>query len=249
MSSVPAAGSTVFRWTSASATTAGKVREVNEDSSLDMPAAGLWVVADGMGGHNAGDVASRMIAEALSGVRPRDRPSQFVDDVEDRLLAVNAELFGRSAEGGLSGSTVAALLAFGRYTLCLWAGDSRIYRCRGTQLEQVTRDHSEVEENRDLGTGGGAANVITRAVGGAAELHLDVELRTLRDGDHYLLCSDGLFKELSDAQIAQVLAREEPRAACKRLIEYAMAGQCADNVTVVAVQFRQGSRGPGGPGS
>lgn len=242
MSAAPAAA---FRWISASATTVGKVREVNEDSSLDMPAAGLWMVADGMGGHNAGDVAARMIAEALSGVRPQERPSQFVDDVEDRLLAVNAELFRRSLEsGGLSGSTVAVLLAFDRYVLCLWAGDSRIYRCRGTVLEQVTRDHSEVEENRDLGTGGGAANVITRAVGGAEQLYVDMELRTLRDGDHYLLCSDGLYKELSDAQIALVLGREEPRTVCKRLIEYAMTGQCADNVTVVAVQFREGRSQP-----
>jgi len=233
-----------FRWTSASSSIVGKVRETNEDACLDMPAAGLWAVADGMGGHNAGDVASRMIAEALAGVRPMPRPSQFVDEVEDRLQQVNATLYRRSIDalnGGLSGSTVAALLVFDRYALCLWAGDSRVYRCRGSVLEQITRDHSEVQEFAEghALAGGPAPNVITRAVGGTEQLCLDVELRALRDGDQYLLCSDGLFKELSDAQIALTLARDEPRAACKHLIEQSLQGECADNVTVVTVQFRQ----------
>jgi serine/threonine protein phosphatase PrpC len=235
-----------FRWTSASTSIAGKVREANEDACLDMPASGLWVVADGMGGHNAGDVASRMIIEALAGVRPHPRPSALVDDVEDRLQAVNAALYSRSIDaqgGGLSGSTVVALLAFDRYVVSLWAGDSRIYRCQGTTLEQITRDHSEVQEfaaGRATGAGP-ASNVITRAVGGTEHLYLDMELRELRDGDHFLLCSDGLTKELSDDQIAQHLARSDPRAACKALIEHALSGPCVDNVTVLAVQFREAS--------
>lgn len=233
-----------FKWNSASSSVAGNVRKVNEDSCLDMPAVGLWMVADGMGGHNAGDVASRMITETLATVRPNERPSSFVDEVEDRLIAVNHTLFRRSVDdpnGGLCGSTVAVLLVFDRYALSLWAGDSRIYCWHEPTLEQVTRDHSEVQEFVTMGVAGTepAANIITRAVGGTDQLFVDLELRELRDGDHYLLCSDGLTKELDDTQIAHHLAENEPRAACKAMIEQAVAGQCLDNVTVVAVRFRE----------
>jgi serine/threonine protein phosphatase Stp1 len=240
-----------FKWSSASSSITGNVRKVNEDSCLDMPAVGLWVVADGMGGHNAGDVASRMITESLAMVRPQQRPSSVIDDVENRLLAVNNTLYRRSVEvpdAGLSGSTVAVLLVFDRYTVSMWAGDSRVYRSRGTVLEQITTDHSELQEHSNSGiTNGGisggaieaAQNVITRAVGGTDELHVDIELRELQDGDHYLICSDGLYKELNEAQIGQYLSTYEARAACKAMIEHAQKGECIDNVTVATVQFRE----------
>jgi protein phosphatase len=232
-----------FKWSSASASIAGNVRKINEDSCLDMPAAGLWVVADGMGGHNAGNVASRMITESLAEVRPQEHPGRFVDDVEDRLLAVNHALYRRSVddpESGLCGSTVAALLAFDRFAVSLWAGDSRVYRCRGDVLEQVTTDHSEVVEHQAGRAPGAepAQNVITRAVGGTEALFVDIELRELEDGDHFLLCSDGLFKELNETQIGHYLATLDPRAACKAMIEQAASGPCIDNVTVVTAQFR-----------
>jgi serine/threonine protein phosphatase PrpC len=231
-----------FRWNSASRSIEGNVRKVNEDAYVDMPGAGLWAVADGMGGHNAGDVASRMIAEALAGFLPQDRPSAIVDEVEDRLMGVNDSLYRRSIDepgAGLSGSTVAVLLAFDRYAVCLWAGDSRVYRCNGMLLEQITRDHSAASETAESGVRDPAvpSNVITRAVGGTDRLYLDIELRELRDGDCYLLCSDGLIKELTDLQIATYLGRLEPQSACTAMIEQAAAGECVDNVTVVAVQF------------
>jgi type VI secretion system protein ImpM len=231
-----------FRWNSASRSIEGNVREVNEDTCVDLPAVGLWAVADGMGGHNAGDVASRMIAEALADFRPQDRPSVSVDELEDRLMGVNDALYRRSIDepgAGLSGSTVAALLAFDRYTVCLWAGDSRVYRCNGMLLEQITRDHSVASETAEIGVCDSTVptNVITRAVGGTDRLCLDIELRELRDGDLYLLCSDGLIKELTDLQIANYLGRLEPESACTAMIEQAAAGECIDNVTVVAVQF------------
>ncbi|MGC1520993.1 MAG: protein phosphatase 2C domain-containing protein [Steroidobacteraceae bacterium] len=236
-----------YKWSSASSSITGNVRKINEDSCIDMPAVGLWAVADGMGGHNAGDVASRMITESLAMVRPQGRPSSVIDDVENRLLAVNNTLYRRSVDdpnAGLSGSTVAVLLVFDRYTISMWAGDSRVYRSRGTVLEQVTTDHSELHEHSisNGGISGGvepAQNVITRAVGGTDQLHVDIELRELQDGDHYLICSDGLYKELNEAQIGQYLSTYEPRAACKAMIEHAQKGECIDNVTVAAVQFRE----------
>jgi serine/threonine protein phosphatase PrpC len=237
-----------FTWRSSAATTQGNVRTHNEDAILELPAAGLWVVADGMGGHNAGDVASRMIVEALCGVTRRERPSELLDEVEDRLLAVNERLYAGSLQGGggMSGSTVAVLLACGRYTLSVWAGDSRIYRLRGGALAGITRDHSEVQALLDEGVldvhaaeQHNAQNVITRAVGGARELHLDLELRDLQHQDRYLLCSDGLYKELSEAEVATHLGGNDPDGACKALMKRALAGTCSDNVSVVVVQFAQ----------
>lgn len=237
-----------FAWRSAAVTSQGNVRTHNEDAVLELPAAGLWAVADGMGGHNAGDVASRMIVEALCGITRRQRPSELLDDVEDRLCAVNERLYRASlaGEGGMSGSTVAVLLAFGGYSLSVWAGDSRIYRCRAGRLSCITRDHSEVQAMVDEGVLDAAAagrhasqNVITRAVGGGQDLYLDLELRALEDRDRYLLCSDGLYRELADDRIAAHLAANDPEGACRALLKEALAGTCSDNVSAVVVQFSQ----------
>ena len=240
------AAKTEFTWRSAAATSQGNVRAHNEDSILELPAVGLWAVADGMGGHNAGDVASRMIVEALCGIHRTQRPSELLDAVEDRLYAVNAQLFKASSEGagGMSGSTVVALLAFERHCLCLWAGDSRVYRSRTGSFTCITRDHSEVQAMLDEGVLNpaqaarhSAQNVITRAVGGARELHLDLELRALRDKDRYLLCSDGLYKELTDTELAEGVAGNTPDEACKTLLKRCLARTCSDNVSAVVVQF------------
>jgi type VI secretion system protein ImpM len=234
---------TAFTWRSSSATSTGNVRSHNEDALLDRPDVGLWVVADGMGGHNAGDVASNMIVQSLSGLTRRASPSAQLDEVEDRLREVNRELYQASldSQAGMSGSTIVALLALERYCLSIWAGDSRVYRSRDGSVEQVTRDHSEAQEMRDGGMGDSpealTSNVITRAVGGSEELFLDIELRELRNHDRYLLCSDGLYRELSDADMAHHLTGNDPEGACKALMRQALSGACSDNVSVIVVQF------------
>lgn len=241
-------GSAQFTWRSAAATSKGNVRSHNEDSILELPLTGLWVVADGMGGHNAGDVASRMIVEGLAGVARRSPPSALLDEVEDRLREVNGNLFKSALESGngMSGSTVAALLAFERHCVSIWAGDSRVYRNRDGSLTQVTRDHSEVQELLDGGvltaqSAGehAASNVITRAVGGSQELFLDLELRELRNNDRFLLCSDGLYRELPEADMAHHLSGNDPEGACRALLKQALAGACSDNVSAIVVQFTQ----------
>lgn len=231
-----------FSWRSAATTSKGNVRTHNEDSILELPSAGLWVVADGMGGHNAGDVASRMIIEALIDMVPHSSPSVLLDDLEDRLVQVNHRLYSESLESdaGMSGSTIVALLAFERHCVSVWAGDSRVYRRRGAVFEQITRDHSEVQEMLDggaLATPAAASNVITRAVGGAQDLYLDVELRELRDRDRYLLCSDGLYRELADDDMSHHLADNDPEGACKALMKQALEGVCSDNVSAIVVEF------------
>jgi serine/threonine protein phosphatase PrpC len=230
-----------FSWRSASATSKGNVRGENEDAVLDRPDVGLWVVADGMGGHNAGGVASAMIVEALAGLTRQSSPSALLNELEDRLIGVNDRLYRLSLDNqaGMSGSTLVALLAFERHCLSIWAGDSRAYRNREGTLEQITHDHSEEQEMIDVGASIEAvsSNVITRAVGGSKDLFLDIELRELRNHDRYLLCSDGLYRELSDADMAHHLTGNDPEGACKALMKQALSGRCSDNVSVIVVQF------------
>lgn len=242
MPAMDATSRTGFTWRCASATTRGNVRSHNEDSILDLSAGGLWVVADGMGGHNAGDVASRMIVESLANFERRGPPSALLDDLEDRLNEVNRRLYNESLEGtaGMCGSTIVALLALERHCISIWAGDSRVYRGRGGKLEQITRDHSEQQEAIDCGMSdvhANASNVITRAVGGAKDLHLDIELRELRDNDRYLLCSDGLYREISESDMSHHLTANDPEGACKALMKQALGGVCSDNVSVIVVEF------------
>jgi serine/threonine protein phosphatase Stp1 len=220
-----------FTWESAAATTVGNVRARNEDAILELPAVGLWAVADGMGGHSGGDIASQMVVQALAGVRDHERASALLDEVEDRLREVNDHLYLHSAAdgNGISGTTVAVLLALQRHVISLWAGDSRVYRSRNGELAQLTCDHSDVQ----------ASNVITRAVGGAPQLFLDIRLTELQHRDQYLLCTDGLYKELSDQDLTQHLARFDVAQACQSLMKCALGGVCGDNVSAIVVEFEE----------
>ena len=233
-----------FTWHSAAVTTAGNVRTHNEDAVLELPSVGLWAVADGMGGHKAGAVASQMVVAALACVRNHERASALIDEVEDRLYEVNDYLVGFAGEAGITGTTVAVLLALERHIVSLWAGDSRIYRSRNGHLAQLTRDHSETEEMLYDGVLSPwdlirrqSSNVITRAVGGDTQLFLDIELSGLQDGDRYLLCTDGLHKELSDRELTRYLAQHGPEEACQGLLGCALQGVCNDNVSAVVVRF------------
>ena len=239
-----------YSWRSSSRTDVGNVRKVNEDACLDLSASGLWVVADGMGGHAAGDVASQMLVDRLAGVDSPDTFSEFVDDVEHRVLDVNRRLHEMSLAGPdakVMGTTLAALLAFRQYVLAMWVGDSRVYRLReGELLRQITTDHSEVEEMKAKGKlddisalDHPAANVVTRAVGGLEHVYVDLELDELEDKDRFLICSDGLFKDLSEEEIEELLGEGSCVEVCDALIETALQRECADNVTVVVVDFNE----------
>ncbi len=240
---------TTLRIQSASRTDKGNVRQLNEDACLDLPGRCLWAVADGMGGHSGGDMASRMIVEALHAVPREATPGRVVDAVEDAIAAVNERLYDMSAEGesrSLIGSTLALLLAFPGHCVVGWVGDSRVYRLRDGQLAQLTQDHSEVEEliaqgaiTRDEAQTHAAANVVTRAVGGTRSLFLELELQELQPDDRFLICSDGLYKELDDAQIVRYLGGGDVETACEALVEQALRRECRDNVTAVVVDFQR----------
>lgn len=233
-----------IRWTCAGRSDRGAKRKINEDSILLRPDAGMWLAADGMGGHEAGDVASAMVATAVARVPVRRHLPTFVDGFENALVNVNREIRERAARdlgGRTMGSTVVSLVANDRFAVCLWAGDSRLYRKRAGKLEQITSDHSVVQElvERGLLTAEQAArhpdaNVITRAVGGSPELYLDAVLVDVRDGDLYVLCSDGLYNELSSAEIGEALTADTEQAA-DDLLQRALGKGARDNVSLIVL--------------
>lgn len=227
----------------------GKRRKLNEDALLDRCGIGLWVVADGMGGHHAGDVASQMIVKALSEIEATAVLPEFADRVDRSLQGVNAKLCRLAADSGLDntiiGSTVVVLLAAGNQCLFLWAGDSRLYRYRGSSLEQLTQDHSLYDDfireglvSLDTIGESGRCNIITRAVGAGEALQLSRGECLAQDGDIYLLCSDGLDKELTKVEIESILREYPAEDAAKILIESAEDKGARDNVTVMAIAVK-----------
>ena len=236
-----------LNWESAGLSNPGKVRSVNEDNFLARGADRLWLVADGMGGHTAGDLASQTIVDAFRDLALPTTLSGLVDAVESCLLSTNQHLQNISAardDQPTIGSTVVVLLALGHYVTCLWVGDSRIYRLRDKELVQLTQDHSQVEELimhglllREDAENHPAANVVTRAIGAMDEVFVDMDYVEARTGDRFLLCSDGLTKELSDAQIRAMLALDgTAKEICKSLIGAALDRGARDNVTVVVTK-------------
>jgi serine/threonine protein phosphatase PrpC len=222
------------------------VRTLNEDRFIARGDAGLWAVADGMGGHQAGEVASQMVVDALAGLGRFSSGYAQLNAVAAALHGVNSELVRRASAlpgGGVIGATVAALLVFEGHYCCVWAGDARIYRLRDGDLTRLTRDHSLVQKLVDSGDlapeealGHPNANVVTRAVGAAPSLELDVEEGAARPGDVFLICSDGLTGALSEAAIAAQFAGVPLSAAADGLMLRALANGAKDNVSFVLVR-------------
>ena len=233
------------RFTSHALTHVGLVRRRNEDAFLDRPAAGLWAVADGMGGHQAGDYASSRIVGALGEIQPPGNLDAFADACADRLREVDAELRARAASLGpaaVIASTAVVLLADERGYVCLWAGDSRVYRWRNGELARLTTDHSRVQELLDAGLLSPAAarnhpesNIVTRAIGGG-RLEFGRLNEPLERGDRFLLCSDGLTNMVMDPEIARELGHGgAPAEATQRLLDLVLARGAHDNVTIAVV--------------
>ncbi|WP_202688846.1 PP2C family protein-serine/threonine phosphatase [Szabonella alba] len=234
-----------FLFDTGAATHAGCVRDHNEDSFLARPASGLWLVADGMGGHRAGDFASRTIAESAqwTGIpnSAHDLKSRFVD----RLVIAHDDIRRQSERlnGATVGATVVALLAYEQHFACIWSGDSRIYLLRNDMLQQLTTDHTEAQELFSSGaiTAEEAAhwprkNVITRAIGVTEMPMTDENYGVLQVGDVFLLCSDGLTGHVTDEEIAEMLQRQGAQQTCDRLIDLTLSRGAKDNVTVLVVR-------------
>jgi len=237
--------SNVLSWSSFGITDVGKVRKLNEDSLLDRPEIGLWVVADGMGGHEGGDVASQMIVNSLGKIHEGITLDRYIDDIENRLLKVNKRLIAKASESEKQmtiGSTVVGMVAYDRFCTFFWAGDSRLYRLRDGALRQLTTDHSQVEVYIEQGliSRSEAAthphgNMITRAVGAADDLFIDFDIQEMQTGDRYMLCSDGLTKHLEDQEFEEMLSEGSVEESCKALIALTLERGAGDNVTTIVI--------------
>lgn len=223
---------------------AGCVRNLNEDAFVDRPDIGLWAVADGMGGHDAGDVASAAVADALSRVSTFRSAYGFRHAVCMALHGVNAELRARADEsgGGVCGSTVAALIVHQGHFACLWAGDSRIYLYRAGEMRRLTRDHSVVQAMVDAGQlrdeearHHDASHLITRAVGAKPALELGCVHGAISGGDRFLVCSDGLTGLVGDAELASFMHSGPMAASLNKMVSTALARGGHDNITAVLV--------------
>lgn len=228
------------------ATHIGKVRQQNEDSYLVLTGSGLWAVADGMGGHSAGDLASSTLVGELKRIPPPSSAADLLADCEARIVDANDWLRKISEEhpGHVIGTTVAALLVYEELFACIWAGDSRIYRVRQSKIEQISVDHTEVQELLNDGklTAEEARswprrNVITRAIGTVDDLELEMTNGTLDDGDIFVICSDGLTTHVEDREILALAKNYPPQRACDFLVKMTLDRGATDNVTVIVVKF------------
>lgn len=223
----------------------GLKRKVNEDAVLARPDRGLWAVADGMGGHENGALASAKAVDALAVVHASTEIETLVADSISALQSVNSQLLEMAqttARPRTIGTTIVGLALRGPTFGCFWAGDSRAYRIREGEIAQLTRDHSLVQGLIDAGMldpaeaeGHPNANVVTRAVGASAELEIDTTTGDARPGDRFLLASDGLTRVISDDEIYAEIMRWPLAQAADRLLETVLNRGAPDNVSIIIV--------------
>lgn len=235
-------------WRSAARTDTGKVRARNEDAFLALPEQGLWVVADGMGGHQNGALASRLVVEHLAELPHAGGLAQRLVNLRQCLHRLNHRLGQEltvTAErtDTVIGSTVVALLLEDDRAACVWAGDSRCYLWRGARLYQLSRDHSLVQQLIDEqglapqeAARHPAAHALTRAIGASETLQLDILELDVLPGDVFLLCSDGLYQGISADELGACLNLPSPHLAVERLFQHVLDGPARDNISAVVIR-------------
>lgn len=238
-----------MRFECVSRTHVGLRRKINEDSVLVDCERRLWAVADGMGGHDAGEIASTMVTDALRCLPEARTINELAQQAVEALRQVNRQLLDLAQSQAQDhettiGTTVVGLTvddgAFG----CFWMGDSRAYRIRGGEISRVTHDHSVVQNLVDAGMlkpeeaeTHENANLITRAVGVNEKFEIEVVTGDARPGDQFLLASDGLTRVVRDEELAAELNHREPEDAADQLIDLVMARGAPDNVSLVIVRL------------
>lgn len=222
----------------------GHVRKINEDSVLSMPERRIWAVSDGMGGHAAGDFASQTVTGAIATAPENGDPAARMRAVREALHGAHARIVEEAAATGAGtiGATVVVLLLADAHFAAFWVGDSRLYRLRDGRIEMLTSDHSVVgalveagQLSWDEAETHPQSNAITRAVGVGEALEVDKIRGDVQSGDRFLLCTDGLNKYLTRDQLQQVLARNPIETVTQVLVQRALDGGGADNVSVIVV--------------
>lgn len=228
----------------------GNKRLHNEDAFFSSDEKGVWFVADGVGGHNAGDLASQSLVEAISRFNPEADINDSVDSLEYIIQQTNDMLVQKAAEindSAVIGSTLALFVAQKSDGVLIWAGDSRIYRIRADEIELLTHDHSLINEmikNGDLNPDDTdsypESNKITRAVGFTKTLNLDLRNLSILPGDRYILCSDGLTKYLNDKEILSISLGDTVASSNQKLLQRALDAGGTDNITILTIEFSEG---------
>ncbi|WP_299654836.1 PP2C family serine/threonine-protein phosphatase [uncultured Tateyamaria sp.] len=223
----------------------GLVRPVNEDAILALPSLGLWAIADGMGGHQGGDFASQTVIDALSSLPEDLPPASLPGRIRDALHQAHRDIQAEAARRGsaIIGTTVVLLVVSGDHFLCLWAGDSRLYRLRGGMLEMISEDHSVVGElvaagqlTWDQAEHHAQNNQITHAIGVGSVPGIEKRRGAIVPGDRFLLCSDGLTKYANEAMLKRIMQDAPLDTLADELMRVALAGGGADNISVIAVE-------------
>ncbi|MDQ6741015.1 MAG: protein phosphatase 2C domain-containing protein [Actinomycetota bacterium] len=248
LSPMPSDPAPTIRLSCGYGTDRGLRRELNEDSLL--AADPVFAVADGMGGHEAGEVASRECVSALRQCAALAAGSRDATAADLQLALQQADARIRELTNSRAGTTVSGVVLVEERGVPYWlvfnVGDSRTYRLSQGKFEQVTVDHSEVQEMVDAGfiTPAEALvhprrNVVTRAVGTGDDAQADYWLVPVEEGDRYMVCSDGLNAELTDNQIHRILSTTAgPQDAVDSLVQSALRSGGRDNVTVIIVDAR-----------
>ena len=223
----------------------GNVRKSNQDALLVQPGEfGLYGVADGMGGHKAGDVASRMAVDALKEALSAARPNE--EALRKAIEKANAEIYAAQCENpdlnGM-GTTLTVIWEDKRRILLGHVGDSRAYRVRGGRIEQVSQDHSMVAElvrdgliTQEEALVHPYRNIITRALGVDAEVTADIISMNKRKGDKYLICSDGLSEYVRENEMMEILASMPMSEAADTMLSMALDGGGHDNISLVIAE-------------
>jgi protein phosphatase len=228
------------------ATHVGMLRQRNEDSYLVRPEAGIWAVADGMGGHHAGDLASQTVIAELQSIELPASAASLLTHCQARVASANNRIkaISRDRGGVIIGATLAVLLTFDHHYACAWSGDSRIYVVRAGEILQLSHDHTEVQEL--LASGAISAqeaktwsrnNVVTRAIGVCDEPELEITSGELQIGDCFVICSDGLTHHVEDGEILHCVSTNTSQEACDSLIALALERGGVDNVTVIVTRY------------
>ncbi len=221
----------------------GRVRTHNEDSYVARDDGGLWAVADGMGGHEGGEWASGRIVRELGRIDLALGYEDICEEAAQAVVAANKQILAEGRKRGKSmGSTLVMLVIGGSRYAVLWTGDSRGYLMRGGRLEQLSSDHTQVQEmvTRGLMTaeqaqGHPMGHVLSRAVGVQKEVEIDRVEGEIQPGDIFLLCSDGLHGVVGEEAIGAHFARAAPDEALDQLIDLTLDKGAPDNVTGIAI--------------
>jgi PPM family protein phosphatase len=226
------------------ATHSGRVRPINEDRFLCRATLGIFAVADGMGGHAHGDIASSAIIQAIDERLSVHSTGERVEAFSQSLVEANKTIKEISAANGdiIIGSTVAGLVTSESQFFVLWTGDSRAYLLREGRVKQLTLDHTEAQVllrqgkiSEQTAREWPRKNVIVHAIGVNEEPHIEITRGELKRGDVFVLCTDGLTNHVTDAELGQLAANRDPKGACVDLIRLALERGGTDNVTVIAV--------------